>query len=88
VIVVGDASVFIALERIDALDLLPTLYGEVHVPDAVWREVFQTKTGSAAPPPWIIRHTLHPLPSSAWPEHLDEGETEAIHLARQLIADL
>ena len=34
-IVVGDASVLIALDGIDAIFLLPALYGEVHVPPAV-----------------------------------------------------
>lgn len=43
-IVVGDASVFIALERGGALELLPALFYEVHVPEAVWREIFSSST--------------------------------------------
>jgi uncharacterized protein len=86
VIVVGDASIFIALERIGAQSLLPDLYTEVHVPEAVWREILRSDT---PPPAWIVRHSLPlPLPLVTWPEQLDEGETEAIHLAHQLAADL
>jgi hypothetical protein len=35
VIVVGDASVLIALERVEVSHLLPAVHGEVHLPDAV-----------------------------------------------------
>lgn len=37
--VVSDASVLINLARIDELDLLRRLYGELLVPKAVWQEV-------------------------------------------------
>ncbi len=85
-IVVGDASVYIALGRIDALSLLPRLYKEVHVPDAVWCEIDRP---GFPPPEWIIRHSLsRPLPSADWTEPLDAGESEALHLARQLHAAL
>ncbi|MFZ5497089.1 MAG: hypothetical protein ACOZE5_17355 [Verrucomicrobiota bacterium] len=49
-IVVGDTSIFIGLERLDSLHLIPALYGEVHVPDAVWREWF-SRPEPALPPP-------------------------------------
>jgi uncharacterized protein len=91
VIVVGDASVFIALQRIDALPLLPRIFGEVHVPDAVWREVFESRGPGAvtAPPAWIVRHRIA---IAAQPDRelgaLDAGEAEAIQLAQALCADL
>ena len=86
-IVVGDASVFIALERIGARDLLPALFGEVHIPEAVWREI---DPGHAATvPDWLIRHPLPAQPlAETWPERLDPGETAAILLAQSLQADL
>lgn len=90
-IVVGDASVFIALQRIGDQDLLRRLYGEVHVPDAVWREVFspEARDAAIALPYWVVRHAVAPLSGgNLWPESLDEGETEAILLARELSADL
>ena len=89
-IVVGDSSVFIALERIGALPLLPALFGGVHIPDAVWHELFEARRGPGfSPPPWLVRHTL--APSSIVPPAavgLDAGEAEAIQLARDLHADL
>ena len=90
-IVVGDASVFIALERIGEQDLLRRVYGQVHVPDAVWREVFLSEAGDsvATAPDWIVRHTVELRAAAGlWPETLDEGESEAILLARELPADL
>lgn len=86
-IIVGDSSVLIALERIGAQELLPRLYGEVHVPEAVWREVF---SGAAAiVPAWLIRHPAPARPSPLdWTERLDAGEIEAILLAREMPADL
>ncbi len=86
-IVVGDSSVLIALERIGAQTLLPHLYGEVHVPDAVWREVFSGVQTTA--PTWLIRHSppMRPEPLE-WTERLDAGEIEAILLARAIPADL
>ena len=90
-IVVGDSSVLIALERIQAQELLPRLYGEVHVPDAVWREVFLEKDSGRRPPApaWLIRHPLPARPQPAtWIARLDAGEIEAILLARQMPADL
>ncbi|MBC8038412.1 MAG: DUF3368 domain-containing protein [Rhizobiales bacterium] len=88
-IVVGDASVFIALERIGELTLLAALFGEVHVPDAVWQELSARPGPTSSPPAWIIRHTLpKPHPVADWPEPLDAGESEAIHLTRLLAAEL
>jgi predicted nucleic acid-binding protein len=84
VIVVGDASVFIALQRIDALPLLPRLFGEVHVPDAVWREVFTPPPPIAAleTPLWVVRHQTTPaVPIHRQLSTLDPGEAEAIQLA-------
>lgn len=90
-IVVGDASVFIALQRIDALPLLPQLFGQVHIPDAVWREVFQPRPPVNAPeiPDWIERHSVAPsLHSDRQLTSLDPGEAEAIQLAQLLRAEL
>ncbi len=55
-IVVGDASALIALHQIDGWPVLPRLYGEVHVPEAVWHEVFSAARFSAVrpvPPTWL-----------------------------------
>ena len=58
-IVVGDASAIIALQRVGELELLRRMFGQVHVPPAVWREVFSPDVpGALTAPPWILRHAL------------------------------
>lgn len=88
-IVVGDASVFIALQRVGEMPLLNRVFGEVHVPDAVWREVFaETGTGrDLVAPAWVVRH---PVRHSKDPQlaALDPGEAAAILLAHEIGADL
>ena len=90
-IVVGDASVLIALERIGHQPLLHALYGQVHVPDAVWREVFEPISSTHSTPevpPWIVRHRVRdPSVGDSLRGQLDRGEIEAILLARELVAD-
>lgn len=91
-IVVGDASALIALHRVDGWELLPRLYGEVHVPESVWREVFSAPAFAAmmpSAPPWLIRHAS-PAPAPLSPDlaSLDAGEADAIRLAHSLPADL
>jgi len=91
VTVIGDASVFIALQRIGEMELLARLYRTVHVPDAVWREVFlPSRPGAAVEAPvWIVRHVVaRSGTEESWPETLDPGETEAILLCQELAADL
>lgn len=44
-IVVSDASPLIYLARIGELDLLQKLYGELHIPVAVWQEVVVAGAG-------------------------------------------
>ncbi|MBC7365522.1 MAG: DUF3368 domain-containing protein [Undibacterium sp.] len=91
-VVVGDSSVLIALKRIGHQPLLHTLYGQVHVPDAVWREVFASATPAHSVPtvpPWIVRHQVRdPSVGESLRDQLDRGEIEAILLARELAADL
>lgn len=91
-IVVGDSSALIAFHRLEFWSLLPQLYGEVHVPDSVWPEVFLAARFSGsmpAPPAWLMRHPA-PTDTSNIPETatLDRGEADAIQLARDLPADL
>lgn len=89
-IVVGDASIFIGLHHIDAGLLLPRLFGAVHLPDAVWREIFASPHSPPGPPPeWMIRHQVQPSAALALRrEELDRGEAEAIQLALDLAADI
>ena len=89
-IVVGDASVLIALERIDLWFMLPLLYGEVHLPATVWREVglVDAPPGRVAPA-WLVRHEPREVAAIASDGgRLDPGEAEAIQLAQLLRAEL
>ena len=96
-IVVADASVLIALARIDHLDILPTLFGKVFIPRAVAQEIeIGGKAGSELfkQASWIHVVDLQSLEltdelSSANRKgmKLDEGEAQAIALALELDAD-
>lgn len=44
-IVVSDTSVLVNLAWLDRLDILPTLYGEIVIPTAVWEEIVVMGTG-------------------------------------------
>lgn len=92
--VVSDASPLINLARIGRLDLLPQLYGKLHLPEAVWEEVVvqgfgQPGAEEIAGAPWIERHTAANRPLvRVLQQELDAGEAEAIALALELRADL
>jgi len=92
-IVVSDTTPLNYLVLVSKQDILPLLFGRVIVPEAVMREL----QVAAAPPE--VRQWLSSRP--AWLEtkqaattpdttlsHLDEGEREAIQLAKELEADL
>ena len=92
-IVVSDTTPLNYLVLVSKQDILPLLFGRVIVPEAVMREL----QAAAAPPE--VRQWLSSRP--AWLEtkqaatppdttlsHLDEGEREAIQLAKELEADL
>jgi predicted nucleic acid-binding protein len=94
VIVIADTSVVSNLAIIGRATLLPQIYGEVVVPDAVWEEL---KTGSEDHPvvsgvlfeEWLQRRSVqHHDAVDDLMRELDEGEAEAIVLAQELRADL
>jgi uncharacterized protein len=89
--VVSNTTPLIVLVGVGLLDLLRTLYQEIHIPEAVFTEY---QTGRArypaspdlAPLSWLNVHTVAPDP--AIPASLDAGEAQAIALARSLHARL
>lgn len=92
-IVIADTTPINYLVLIGAQDLLPALFGQVVIPEAVFRELQATATPPkvqqwiASPPQWLeIKRTTTPPDSGL--SHLDEGEREAIQLAEELRADL
>ena len=77
-LVITDTSVLIAFERIGRLDVLPGLFPSIMAPPAVVAE-FATR------PQWlqIVAVQNHALVAEHRALFLDEGEAEAIALARE-----
>ena len=86
---VVNAGPLVALSLIGRLDLLPTLFAECWVPQAVFNEVAVAgigKPGAASlqSAEWLARVRLSPVPDPLLVMQLDVGEAEVISLARQL----
>jgi len=92
--VVSNASPLINLARIDQLDLLPRLYGELLIPEAVWEEVViegagQPGADEVKAATWIKRQAVaNRSLVHALRQELDAGEAEAIILALEVEAEL
>lgn len=92
-IVIADTTPLNYLVLIDQTNLLPHLYGQVLIPEAVYKELQAERTPAvvrdwaAHHPTWLeIRKAPHALGGEFDP--LDAGEREAIALALELHADL
>ncbi len=92
-VIVSDTTPLNYLVLIEAVDILPRLYGRVLIPPAVREELNQPSTPQAVrawlarPPSWlaVVNPTLSPDPALS---HLDLGEAQAIALALEHQADL
>src|SRR6266581_1326882 len=94
--VVADSSPLISLAAISSLNLLKSLYGEIIIPEAVYREV--TIAGRGMPGSaeisralWIKRQSVKDRKSAEEllsRARLDDGESEAIVLATEINAAL
>jgi predicted nucleic acid-binding protein len=92
-IVVSNSTPLIALAWLNQLDLLPTLFGAVHIPQAVYDEIQHNPAAVGAAqlksPSWLkISLVQDTLAVSLLLDQLDSGESEAIVLARELQASL
>lgn len=93
-IVVSNTSPLTNLAAIGQFDLLRRLFGQVHIPDAVWSEL--NADGKRWPgslevekAAWITRHSIQNQPLvTALSRDLDQGEAESIVLALELNADI
>jgi predicted nucleic acid-binding protein len=91
--VVSNASPLINLARIGQLELLAQLYGELVVPEAVWREVVLEGAGQPGAKeleraPWIqVRSAANRELVQALRQELDAGEAEAIALGLEIEAE-
>ncbi|MDP4028116.1 MAG: DUF3368 domain-containing protein [Gallionella sp.] len=86
---VVNAGPLVALSLLGQLDLLPALFAECWVPQAVFNEVAVAGIGkpgakSLQGTDWQARVRLSPIPDPLLVMELDAGEAEVISLARQL----
>jgi predicted nucleic acid-binding protein len=93
VIVVSDTSPICYLVLIDAIDLLPQLYSQVIIPQAVCLELGALGAPSVLqewinnPPPWLIVRAVEIVNDESL-SSLDFGERHAIFLAEKIKAEL
>ena len=91
-IVVSDTSPLNYLILIDYQDVLPILFGQIIIPQAVLDELRHARTPEkvkhwiAAKPAWLDVRSVRLKPGGKL-ENLDYGEREAIFLAEELGAD-
>jgi len=92
--VVADSSVLIGLGTIGQLGLLQKKWGEIIVPRAVWKEVVEEGAGQpgareVASANWIkIENIRDQAIAKLLQGELDEGEAEALALAKEIGADI
>ena len=92
-IVVADTSVICYSVLIGSVDLLPQLFGRLHIPIAVRDELMafeapvEVRAWMGTPPDWLVVETVVPQ-SDALVSRLHAGEREALLLAKGLNADL
>lgn len=91
-VVVSDTSPLNCLILIDYQDVLPTLFGQIIIPQAVLNELQHAKTPEkiknwiTAKPIWLEVRNVRVSPINKL-ENLDYGERKAIFLAEELGAD-
>lgn len=93
-IVISDSSALVCLTKIGQLDLLKRLYGEITIPEAVWREIVIDGAGQPGAvevqkADWIKRGRVKNTSLvRALQRDLGGGESEAIALAVESSANL
>ena len=92
-LVIADASPLHYLVLIEAISILPTLFGRILIPQAVTEELQHPKTPLPVrvwltpPPAWLEIHRVSDA-SDTTLAHVDTGEQEVIMLAQELGAGL
>ena len=82
--VVSNTTPLISLAGVGLLELLPAIYSEIWIPEAVYQEYQVGRTTHPGTPnldayPWLSVHTVTPHPDV--PISLDAGEAAALSLA-------
>ena len=92
-IIISDTSPICYLVLIDCIEVLPILYKNVIIPQAVYQELQAEKTPKAVKewienyPNWLIIRNITNASDSEL-DKLDQGEREAIILAEEIKANL
>ena len=92
--VVSNTSPINYLVLIDQIEVLPALFGEIAIPEAVRDELMHPDAPDALrawiahPPVWLHVEAVVPDTSDATLQRLHRGERDAIVLAERLNADL
>lgn len=90
-IIIADTSPINYLVLIDEIQVLPKLFGQIVVPQAVWTELHaegsppEVKAWIASNPPWVKIEAATLIDQTIM---LGAGECEAISLAKEVSADL
>ncbi len=87
--IIADSSPLIVLLKSDLEHILPGLFYEIIVPEAVWQEILSGKENDTAKRKlpllsWIIRTPAAALKESVENHNLGKGETEALSLALEI----
>ncbi|MGC8490953.1 MAG: DUF3368 domain-containing protein [Syntrophobacteraceae bacterium] len=90
---VADSSPICYLRMIEQIELLPALFGEIAIPEAVVQELSDEGAPATVrewiehPSPWLLIERVACYPEQ-FSESLHSGEQEVIALARQISAGL
>ena len=87
IVVVSDTSPVRALLSVQRLELLRSLFDAVYVPPAVVRELERAGCWDAASPFLTLRSPTDPTIAIELSATLDEGESQAIALAKEIHPD-
>jgi predicted nucleic acid-binding protein len=91
-LLVADAGPLIILAKCGLLNVLTSVFGQIHVPRAVWDEVLGRGAWPETPllRQWMQQTQVHAPIEGDWVQEmrleLDEGEIQAMALAKQLNA--
>ncbi|MEM9219876.1 MAG: hypothetical protein AAGD25_36805 [Cyanobacteria bacterium P01_F01_bin.150] len=90
-IVVSDTSPLCYLVLLNLVEILPTMYGTVVIPEAVWQELVHERSPEvvrqwiAQSPPWLqVEGSMGPVDSML--SELGLGEQQAVLLSEKLHA--
>jgi len=90
--VITNTTPVLSLLKIDKLDILKELYGQIIIPNAVYQEIEEGKYKEFYTDlkqiDWIIIKSIKDKKSCEYFVDLDNGETEVLILAKEINADL